>query len=440
MSRGWGALALAAALSAGTPTAASAQMFVAGESRPEFTIGPLFVTAVAPVDAAAPVNVTISFNIVLAAAAVARPGQLALLWPAEIAAGTAPGAADPALVNYVESRGFATVASGRLALRARDQAHLGLPTPADLLPVTASFVSYVRRDAPPQAGSGSLVWLPSTPKLGDARWVLNLTLPVRGMIGPKPATWVEEVFWGRRNVLSVSWGDVGSIAFYPLYHEHRDRIVHLAREYSRLLVNFPDADHLRIESIEPPAAGRRGSRLRAGTETVTVALNTTDDATPQTLKVQYAYYRGVFSWRPILISIGLLVLGNVTGLLIVSGQVSRFVRAHVRLGRSSRDGGHAAILSPERLAEIRPGHSTYEDVLRVFGPPDEHFRRIAVGDTRTVVYRATRRIPEHGLTLGWLATVRSWDIERHEVEIDLDGDVVKDVLVRVRRVRSTLPE
>jgi len=29
--------------------------------------------------------------------------------------------------------------------------------------------------------------------------------------------------------------------------------------------------------------------------------------------VNYAYYRGVFSWRPVLISIGLLSLGNLAG-------------------------------------------------------------------------------------------------------------------------------
>src|SRR5205814_7413216 len=113
----------------------------------------------------------------------------------------------------------------------------------------------------------------------------------------------------------------GSIAFYPLYHEHRDRIVPLAREYSRLLVSFPDADHLRIEGIEPVAALRRGSRLRAGSEPVSLPLNTVD-AARQSLKVQYAYYRGLFAWRPVLISLGVLVLGNLTGLLMVSGRLS----------------------------------------------------------------------------------------------------------------------
>jgi len=433
--------ALAIALSVIAPATARAQMFVAAAPRPDFTIGPLFVSAGAPADAAEAVNVTVSFNVVMSAVSMGQPERLALFWPAEIAAGTAPGAADPALLNYVESRGFSVVSSGRLVLRARDQANLGLPTPADVLPATAAFVSYVRRDAPAQAGTAALVWIPATAQLGDARWVLSLTLPVRGLIGPKPATWLEEVFWGRRNALTVGWGDVGSVAFYPLYHEHRYHIVHLAREYSRLIVNFPDADHLRIEAIEPPFATRRGSRLRAGAETVSVAINTADDATPQALKIQYAYYRGVFAWRPVLISLGLLALGNITGLLILSGQVSRIVRARLRLGRAPSDGdGHAALLTPDRLAEIRPGNSTYQDVLRICGTPDEHRRRVTTGDTQTLVYRATRRVPERGLTMGWLATVKSWEIERHEVEIELDGSVVKDVVVRVRRARTTSPE
>ena len=317
MPRAWGGIALAAAL-LGAPADAAAQVFIDASSRPDFTIGPLFVAATAPADAGAPVGVSITWNLVRRHGERPTQRTLALFWPAEIAGATAAGLADPALVNHLESRGFSATSSGRLALRARSQSQLGLPMPADDLPVSASYVSFVRRDAPPQAGTGSLVWIPPTPQMGDQRWVLNLTLPMRGLIGPKPATWLEELFWGRRNTLALSWGDVGSIAFYPLYHEHRDRIVHLAPEYSRLFVNFPDADHLRIEQIEPASATRRGSRLRAGTEVVSLPLNTVD-AAPQVLKVNYAYYRGVFSWRPVLISIGLLILGNLAGLWMISG-------------------------------------------------------------------------------------------------------------------------
>ena len=257
-------------------------------------------------------------------------------------------------------------------------------------------------------------------------------------MGPKPATWVEDVFWGRRNSLALSWGDVGSIAFYPLYHEYRDRIVPLAREYSRLFVNFPDADHLRIEDIEPTGAVRRGSRLRAGTETVSLALNTVDPA-PQTLKVHYAYYRGVFAWRPVLISLGLLVLGNLAGLVMLSGQLSGLLRSRLRLTRRAAQ-PETTRLTPERLAEIRPGASTYDDVVRLCGAPHEQHRRVAAGSRRTLVYRAIERRPERGLRMGWITTVRHWDIERHEVEIELEGDRVQDVVVHVRRSRGSSPD
>jgi len=438
MSRGWGGFALAAALLASAPTDVSAQVFVAASARPDFTIGPVFVGATAPADVAAPVNVSVTWNLVPLRRERPSPQRLALLWPGEIAAATAPGAADPALVNYVESRGFTSTGSGRLTLRARSQSQLGLLTPADELPVSASYVSFVRRDAPPQAGTGSLVWIPPTPQMGDPRWVLNLAFPLRGLITPKPATWLQDVFCGRRNVLAVSWGDVGSIAFYPLYHEHRESIVHLAREYSRVLVSFPDADHLRIEQIEPAAATRRGSRLRAGVETVTLPLNTMDSA-PQVLKVNYAYYRGVFAWRPVLISIGLLILGNLTGLMMVSGRVAALVRARLRVGRGKAVGEPNRI-TPERLAEIRPGETTYEELVRLCGPPDEQHQRVAAGARRTLVYRATQRRPERGLSVGWLTTVRHWDIERYEAEIELDGDRVRDVVIHVRRSRASSPD
>ena len=396
------------------------------------------MAATAPSDYSAPVSISVTWNVVPGQSNRPYTETLALLWPTEIAGSTAAGSVDPALVNYVESRGFTSTGSGRLALRVRSQSQLGLPTPADDLPASASYVTFVRRDAPPQAGTGALIWIPATAPLGDPRRVLNLTFPARGMIGPKPATWLEDVFWGRRNALTLSWGDVGSIAFYPLYHEHRDRIVPLAREYSRLIVSFPDADHLRIEGIEPPAAVRRGSRLREGTETVSLPLNTVD-AAPQGVKIQYAYYRGIDAWRPLLISLGLVVLGNLAGLFMISGRVMTLVRSRLRLaGRPP--GRESPTLTPERVAEVRPGESTYGDVVRLFGPPNELRHRVGDGARRTLVYRTTRRNPERGVRVGPLATVRHWDIERYEVDIELDGERVHDVSVQVRRSRASSPD
>ena len=433
-----GGLVLGAAVLALAASNVAAQVFVSTTPRPDITVGPLFVGATAPSDFAAPVTVSVTWNIVQRQESPPYTQTLGLLWPSEIAAATAAGPVDPALVNYVESRGFTSTSSGRLMLRARSQSQLGLPTPAEDLAAAASYVSFVRRDAPPQSGTGALIWIPPTPHLGDQRWVLNLTFPVRGLMAPKPATWLEDVFWGRRNALALSWGDVGSITFYPLYHEHRDRIVPLAREYSRLLISFPDAEHLRIEAIEPSGAVRRGSRLRASTETVSLPLNTVE-AAPQTLKVQYAYYRGVFAWRPVLISLGLLVLGNLAGLVMVSGRLSSVLRARLRVAGAGNTRTGLA-LTPERLAEIKPGASTYDDVVRICGQPDEQHHRLADGSRRTLVYRTTQRRPERGLNVGWLTTVRHWDIEHHEVDIELDGTRVHDVVIHVRRSRARTPD
>ena len=40
----------------------------------------------------------------------------------------------------------------------------------------------------------------------------------------------------------------------------------------------------------------------------------------------------------------------------------------------------------------------------------------------------------------WLSTVRRWDVERHEVRIELDGDLVRDVQAEVRRYRLSAEE
>lgn len=439
MHRAWPAFAVAVLIATVVASPAGAQVFFSAEPHAPVSIGPLFVAGTAARDAG-PMTVNVTWNLVGPSGRRPTAQVLHLFWPAEIAAGTAPGDADAELLRYVDSRGFAPTISGRLLLRARDRSQLGLPTPADPVDVTASFVSFVRRGAPAQAGSGSLVRIPWTPELGNPHFVVTLALPLRGVVGPKPATWLEETFWGRRNVVTMSWGDVGSLPLYPLYFENRDRIVHLAREYSLLVVSFPDADHLRIEEIAPAAAVRRGSRVRTGTETVSIPINTADDATPQTLKVQFAYFSGWFAWRPVMISLGLLVLGNVTGLMILSGRVSHLVRSRLRFRRAGDTGGSTSILAPGALEDIRPGETTYDDVVRRLGPPDEQGLRLGDGDRRTLIYRATRRVPEPGFAVGRLTTIRHWDVERHEVEIAVDGGRARDVLVRVRRSRTPSPE
>src|SRR4029434_8877810 len=102
------------------PHDAIAQVFIASQPKPDFTIGPLFVRAtVGP--KAGPIDVTVLFSVV----APAGPGKgeapqhLYLLWPGAGDGETVPGAPDPELRRAVEERGFQVTREGRLPLAAR---------------------------------------------------------------------------------------------------------------------------------------------------------------------------------------------------------------------------------------------------------------------------------------------------------------------------------
>ncbi len=101
---------------------------------------------------------------------------------------------------------------------------------------------------------------------------------------------------------------------------------------------------------------------------------------------------------------------------------------------------HGVVLDPDTLGRIRPGATTYDDVLRLCGRDFEERSRLTEPEHRTLVYRGRRVVPRRRQVLGWLATVRHWDVEEHEVEIELERDVVRDVQARVRRSRLASPE
>ncbi len=108
----------------GTAGAASAQVFLATRPHPEFSIGPLIVSVGVPRDLGV-TQVTVSWSLNVPTGRTAPPEDLFLLWPRDVAAATAPGAADPELARYVEARGLLVTGSGRLALRVRDRARIG---------------------------------------------------------------------------------------------------------------------------------------------------------------------------------------------------------------------------------------------------------------------------------------------------------------------------
>jgi len=435
------ALLIAAVLVIVAPERSHAQVFLASRPHPDFRIGPLFVVANVRPDLG-PVTITLAWSL------TPEPGRhaadikqdLFLLWPGEITEATAPGEADPTLAPYLERRGFTVISSGRLLLRSRDRMELGTALPGEPIAEAASFVTYVRQ-SPVQAGPGTFIKVPWTPTLADPLAVMSLGMSFRNLIGPKPATWWEELFWGRRYVLATGFGDVGSLALplYPLYFEHRDRVVHLAREFSLVIASFADSDHLRIEEVAPVNATRRLSRVRAGAELVSMPLAAAEGFTPQLLKIQFSYFSGRIAWRPIVVSLVLLLLGNLAGFILLSKDVARIVRTRLHLRRGEpaflRDGG--ATLPRDVIDRIVFGTTTHADVLALCGPPDEdRVRRGAPGVSRSLIYRATRRIPRLRRAVGRLTTVARWDEEQHELEIELNGDRVSAVQSRVSRAKA----
>jgi hypothetical protein len=229
-----------------------------------------------------------------------------------------------------------------------------------------------------------------------------------------------------------------------MYFQHRDRIIRLADEPAQLLVDFADSDHLKIDELSPPASKRQLSETRDKTETVSLYLERSQSLMPQTLTVQFGYFRGLQSWAPILIPALFFLLGNLAAPLLSNAakRLASAMAARIHVGRGgdvpTRERG--VILTRETLAKLMPGETTYDELIRLCGPNFEQHEQLAAPNLRTLVYRGRRLIPERRRRFGWLATVDHWTVEHHEVEIDLEGDRVRDVQARVRRSRMANPE
>ncbi len=437
---------LLALLLGAAPGTAHAQAFIASRPRPDFQIGPLFVsTSVKRADVGEhllPLPVSVSWSLVLPpnrkAADIAQ--DLYLLWPGEVAGTAGTAGADPTLVRQVEGLGFKIKESGRLRLSARSRTDMG--TGGGLKPLgEVPFVTFAR-DAGPAAGArgATYVRIPWTSELASLDWLARLDLPLRDVIVPKRVSWVEETFWGPRYVMTLGFGDVGYVSLYPLYFGARDRVVPLARDFSMLTINFADSGHLKVDEMVPPTASRRMSETRSNTETFRLPLVASEGLVPQQLKVQFNYFPGRMPWRPILISALFLGLGNLTGplFLALARRIARTLRARVHLGRTEEGGRQSgAIPSREALEKIRPGETSYQDVLRLCGPHAEEEQRLPSGERRTLVYRGQRVVPNRRRSFGWFATVNHWDVEHHEVQIDFEQDRVRDIQARVRRSQLT---
>jgi hypothetical protein len=405
-------VAMAAFLCAAAPTAGYGQVFLASRPHPQFLIGPLFVVAqVSP--GPAPVTVNLSFSLTV------KPGlrkadinqDLYLLWPAEVAESTASGSADLQLTREIEVRGFAVTGSGRLLLRSRDRMQVGTPALGEPLDVAASYVAYNRPGG--QSGSVTYIKIPWTPKLADQLAVVTLVLPLRGLVSPKATPWLSEFFWGSRQIITIGFGDLGppALGLFSLYYERRDRVVPLAREYSLLIANFGDSDHLKIEEITPATAVRRQSRVRAGGEVVALTLLPSQDTIAQSLRIQFHYFSGRINWRPVVISALILLVTNFAGVLMFSTDMSRRLKRRRRRRRfaagAAATNGH--VPARESLVTLISVGTPYEEVVARFGRAEEEHERVTPPGRRTMIYRATT------------------DGEQHEVAIELRDNRVTEV-------------
>ena len=64
----------------------------------------------------------------------------------------------------------------------------------------------------------------------------------------------------------------------------------------------------------------------------------------------------------------------------------------------------------------------------------------AAPERKTLVYRGRRLVPSARRIFGWLSAVRHWEVERQEVKIVLEHDVVGDVAASTRHYRLTADE
>lgn len=442
--RRWRPAWLVVLLVVGVPAAVDAQIFLGSRPRPEFQVGPLFVRAnVTP--RLGDVEVDVFFSLVLPAGR--SPGQveqdLYFVWPAAVNGDAKLGPPDPALARYIDGLGFSVLEEGRLPLVARRLQGARGAAALEAIAGGAPYVTYVRTGGALGLSSpATYVRIPWTPKLVDRTYLLDLKLVTRDLVKPKPATWFERTFWGPRHRVVLGFNDVRGRAVFPVYFANRDRVARLSEDPSQLIVNFAQADRLKIDELFPQSSNRRLSESLENTDTVSLFLDRSEGITPQVLTIQFGYFSGLQSWGPVLIPILFFTLGNLAGPILRAAfaHASRRMKARVQFGRADAPRGSGTVLERDTLARIVPGETRYEDVVRLCGGPGEEHERLEAPGQRTLVYRGRRGVPHRDRSFGWVATIAHWDVEHHEVEIAFDHDVVRDVQARIRRTRLPSPD
>ena len=429
------------------PVSAAAQVFLASHPDPGFTVGPLYLSATVTPELGT-VTVDLFWSLWVPPGkdmAKVIKGDLFLLWPSAVLPAPNLGRPDAELVRFVEQRGYVSIEEGRLELSTRN-ATSAAERAEEPIPGGAPFVTFVRQGgALGLTAPATYVRIPWHPKLEDPAWMMKLRMPTKGLIKAQSATWAERAFWGPRQRLVLSFMDVNPRGIFPLYFEHRTRVLRVGEEPAQIRIDFANADHLKIDEIAPPSSRRQLSETLDNTEVVTLYLDQSDGIRPQTLTVQFGYFTSLQSWAPILIPFAFFALGNLAAPVVreIGLRLARVLRAHVHVGAPARPHAKAdtgAALSPDVLARIKTGEMTVEEVLRLCGPPDEEQEKLDAPGQRTLVYHRRQMVPRRKRSWGWIATISHWEMEQQDVEITVERDVVRDVQARTRRARLTYPD
>ena len=438
------ALLIVAALVLAPAAPAPAQVFFSAAPSPDLRIGPLMIRA-AVTPEPGPTRVRVLFSVMTESGAkpTAVP-DLYLLWPGEVTGDPKLGAKDPALVRAVEAIGFDVVGEGRLALNGRRLHDPSGPTSRQPLPGGAPYVTFVQTGntfglSPP----ATWIRIPSSKMLTDPEWMAELDINSVTLVKRKPSTWLERWALGERWNLALSYNEARGRPLLRMYLDHRDRALRLGDAPGEMTINFPAADRLKIDTVYPPSANRGLSETQERTEVVSLYLDP-NEGTPQRLSVQYGYFSRTQATAVVVVPLAILLIGYSVGPLVGRLAVTLFQRFAGRVHWARWNGAPrkretGVMVSRDVLARIRPGETTYEDVLRLCGSDVEVAERFPGSGRRTLVYRGQVERPQTRRLIAWLATVHHVEVERHEVTIELANDVVTDVQADIRRSRMPVP-
>jgi hypothetical protein len=124
---------------------------------------------------------------------------------------------------------------------------------------------------------------------------------------------------------------------------------------------------------------------------------------------------GRIAWRPIVVSIVLLLMTNIAGAVMFGREMFGVVRAR-RRARAAAGRLRAEWLTGDAQAAALVGAATYDDIVARWGTPDEDRERLSTPGRRTIVYRARNKG------------------QVHEVEIEIADGRVIEIERRVYRV------